>query len=359
MSDYPDGAVPPRGQQPFQQTLITRTITYPHPPSGFPLLTASPSELFQYGIMPRPDPVKQPELYTHWLRIFTPPMAYVEPLPVEVSAEWQLNVNVTNQATLAVETSRYAKSSNWSGAFVVPTNDTTFVLVGGIWIVPMVQPPPPTFIESGEDQYVCSTWVGLDGQRRYLNSSLPQIGTMQTLTLMGNGIPQVSALAFFQWWDRQSGGTFLQLNGFPVQPGDIVIGAVWAATPTLAIGYLANISTNQLAIVGLTSPIVIFEGSAVTLTISGATAEWILERPTKFHSTELYAFPDYGTMSFSSCWAGAAPPAGSPMSYHDLQPARFIRMYDTLHDPTRTVFISMAERQSDTSVYLEYGDFKD
>jgi hypothetical protein len=357
MSDYPDGAVPPRGQQPFQQTLITRTITYPLPSSGFPLLTASPSELLQFGIMPRPDPAKQPELYTHWLRIFAPPMAYVAPLPVEVSAEWQLNVNVTNQATLAVETSRYAKSSNWSGAFVVPTNDTTFVLVGGIWIVPMLQPPPPTFIEPGEDQYVCSTWVGLDGQRRYLNSSLPQIGTMQKLTLMGNGIPQITALAFFQWWDRQSGGTFLQLNGFPVQPGDILIGAVWAATPTLAIGYLANVSTNQLAIVGLTSPTVIFEGSAVALTISGATAEWILERPTKFHSTELYAFPDYGTMSFSSCWAGAAPPAGSPISYHDLQPARFIRMYDTLHDPTRTVFISMAERQSDTSVYLKYGDF--
>jgi hypothetical protein len=359
MSDYPNAAVPQRGQQPFQQTLETRTITYPLLPPEFPLLTASPSELLQYGIMPRPDPAAQRELYAHWLRIFAPPMVFVEPLPAEVRAAWQLNVNVTNQATLAVETSRYAKSSNWSGAFVVPTNDTMFVLVGGVWIIPMVQLPPPAFIEAGEDQYVCSTWVGLDGQRRYLNSSLPQIGTMQTLTLTGSGSPQASALAFFQWWDRQNGGTFLQLNGLPVQPGDVMIGAVWAATPTLAIGYLANVSTNQLAVVGLTSPTVVFEGSAVTLTISGATAEWILERPTKFHSTDLYAFPDYGTMSFSSCWAGAAPPAGSPISYHDLQPARFIRLYDTLHDPTRTVFVSMAERQSDTSVYLEYGDFKD
>ncbi|HET7883349.1 MAG TPA: G1 family glutamic endopeptidase [Acetobacteraceae bacterium] len=342
----------------LHQTLLRRSFIYPVPGPDFDPLHAPPEELEKFGIIPRPDPERQPELYAHWAQIFAPPIRFVEPKVREVTAAFQLNLNVTSPATLATETSRYAKSSNWSGAFVVPVDDTMFVLVAGIWIVPTLAVPPPAFRPAGATQYVCSSWVGLDGQRRYLNSSLPQIGTMQTLDVSGSP-PQTTARGFFQWWDRENGGSFLQFDGLSVQPGDVMLGAVWAMNPTQVVGYLVNISTAELAWVRVDAPTVHADGAPLQLTVSGATAEWILERPTQFGSTELYAFPDYGTTSFSACWAGAALAAGPPTSFHDLEPARFIRMFDTLHDPTRTVFISMGERQSNSSVRCEYGDFKE
>jgi hypothetical protein len=136
-----------------------------------------------------------------------------------------------------------------------------------------------------------------------------------------------------------------------------MVGAVWAISPQKAIGYLRNISTGLMTIVGATAPPVTVNGQLVMPAIAGATAEWILERPTIFHQTNLYPFPDYGTMSFANCWAGAAAVPGPPQSIHNLETARFIRMYDVEEDPVRTVWISMADRQSDTAVHLQYGNF--
>jgi peptidase A4-like protein len=346
----------PKGGAPLQQTLLGRSFSFPLPPPGFDPLTASQADLETYGIMPRPEPQQQ-ELFAAWLRIFAPPVAFVAPAFKEVAAAWQLNTTQARHSRLSLGASRISDSSNWSGAFTVPTHDTMFVLVAGSWVIPTLQMPAPGYQEADATSYVCSTWVGLDGQRRYLDSSLPQIGTMQTLTLSGFAPPAVSAQAFFQWWDRENGGDFLLLGGLPVQPGDLMLGAVWAVGPREAIGYLRNISTGQMAIAGATAPPVEVNGRWMTPAIAGATAEWILERPTIFHETELYPFPDYGTMSFSNCWTGAATVPGPPQSIHDLATARFIRMYYNLQNPGRTVWISMADRQSDTAVRLHYGDF--
>jgi Peptidase A4 family len=347
----------PKGGTPLQHSLLSRSFFF-EPPPGFDPLTAPKDDLEKFGIMPRPDP-QQHELFTAWLRIFAPPVTFVDPAFKDMSAAWQLNTTRARQSNLSVSASRIAPSSNWSGAFTVPTHDTMFVLVAGLWIIPTLQMPPPEFQVADASSYVCSTWVGLDGQRRYLDSSLPQIGTMQTLTLSQFAPPVVSAQAFFQWWDRENGGDFLLLSGLPVQPGDVMLGAIWATGPQKAIGYLRNFSTGQMAIVGATAPPVEVNGQWLKPAIAGATAEWILERPTVFHETDLYPFPDYGTMFFSNCWTGAATVPGPPQSIHNLETARFIRMYDALQGPLRTVWISMADRQSDTAVHLHYGDFQE
>ena len=137
---------------------------------------------------------------------------------------------------------------------------------------------------------------------------------MQFLTLSNNGPPQASAIAFFEWWDQEDGGTFLQLTGLPVHPGDVMLGAVWAKTKTTAIAYLRNLTTGTMAIVGATAPVVELSGDPpVELTISGATAEWILERPTDPNTATPYQFPAYSTTTFS-CWAGAAVDSRSSAS---------------------------------------------
>jgi hypothetical protein len=353
--------IPPKTSPLHQGSLLARSFYYV-PPPGFDPLTASEADLETYGIVPRPDPVTEQVSFGNWLRIFAPPIEFVEPQMTERRALFRLNPRATSAAlTRGGGASRFEASRNWSGAYIVPTDDTMVVLVAGRWAIPALTLPPPAYQQAGATQYVCSTWVGLDGQRRYPNSSLPQAGTMQFLTLSSSAPPQTSALAFFQWWDQETGGTFLQLRGLHVHPGDEMISAVWAKTETRAIAYLRNVTTRKMAIVGATSPIVkLGSGPPVGLTISGATAEWILERPTDPGTGAPYAFPAYSATTFA-CWAGAAPAggAGRPKSWHDLLTARFIRMYDTLHNPTRTVFISMPDREGDTSVRLDYGDFKD
>jgi hypothetical protein len=353
--------IPPRAWPLHQGSLFDRSFDYV-PPPGFDPLTASAADLETYGIVPRPDPVTEQVSFRNWLRIFAPPIEFVEPQMTERRALWRLNPRATSPAlTQGGGASRFDTSRNWSGAYIVPTDDTMVVLVAGLWAIPELTLPPPAYQQAGATQYVCSTWVGLDGQRRYLNSSLPQAGTMQFMTLSSFAPPHTSALAFFQWWDQETGGTFLQLKGLHVHPGDVMISAVWAKTETRAIAYLRNVTTGKMAIVGATSPIVkLGSGPPVGLTISGATAEWILERPTDPGTGAPYAFPAYSATTFA-CWAGTAPAggAGPPQSWHDLLTARFIRMYDTLRNPTRTVFVSMPNREGDTSVQLEYGDFKD
>jgi hypothetical protein len=340
-------------------SLLQRSFVFPQPDRHFELDQASPDELDKFGIVPKPDPKLQPELFAKWLSIFGPPITIVAPRIEEVLAPWQLNPSPPPSAAGA-SVSRFQQSGNWSGPYIVPTHDTMFVLVGGQWTLPVLQLPPAEQQVVNARQYVCSTWVGLDGQRRYLNSSLPQIGVMQTLTLSPFAPPQPSALAFFQWWDQeQTCATFLQLPGLSMQSGDVMRGAVWAKTATQVHAYLRNVTTSQLVIVGATAPSIQPLGGALfELTISGATAEWILERPTQVCMTDLFPFPAYSTTTFE-CWAGSAPSAGPAHIFHDLMKARYIRMNDPLHAPTRTVLISMPTRINDAFVRFDYGDFHD
>jgi hypothetical protein len=349
-----------------ESSLLRRTHVFPQPDEMFDLLQAPNEELLKFGIIPRPDETLQPEFYREWLGLFGPtedgrPVTFVAPLLHEVLAPWQLNTRPEKPASASgASVSRTERSANWSGAYIVPTDDTMVVIVGGEWTLPDLALPPPEHQVANANQYVCSTWVGLDGQRHYLNSSLPQTGVMQTLAVSPHAPPQASAQAFFQWWDmEQTCHTFLIFLGLPVQSGDLMRGAVWALDATTVIAYLRNATTGNLAIVWATSPVVPLPNSPpLQLTISGATAEWILERPTVVCSTDLFPFPAYSETLFR-CWAGVAPSAGLPEGFRDLHRGRFIRLYDALPDPMRIEYISIPGRIGDTSVQLQYGDFKD
>jgi hypothetical protein len=64
--------------------------------------------------------------------------------------------------------------------------------------------------------------------------------------------------------------------------------------------------------------------------ISGATAEWIMERPNPYGSTSSipYDLPAYTDFSFTQCVAQSTLPGGAAPQDHDLQAAKLIRMYD-------------------------------
>lgn len=228
------------------------------------------------------------------------------------------------------------------------------VAIAGRWAVPsLAQPPSPQEQAGPNAVYACSTWIGLDGQRLYLNSSLPQIGTTQTLT-MTNGMPtDVSAQAWFQWWDRPISAPPANLS-IPVAPGDKVACLLWVLAPSSVGMYMFNLTSGQIA-----QPVIASapKVGGTELTVSGATAEWIMERPTELGSTIMYPFPDYATTDFLDCIAlTGLGPTTMPGSFKDLKTARFIRMYDTLANGTRTQFISMAHKVDDTTAEVHYGD---
>ena len=337
----PAGPVPPR----------LRVL--PLPPPGFNPETAAAEELQRLGLPPQPHAREQPRLHAAWMSLFRMPVRFVEARAtlrlesLHAIPAPEPQVNLALLATSRIETSR-----NWSGASIVPNGGAMFVLVAGQWTLPAVSIPQGA--APGVVDYACSTWVGLDGQRRYLNSSLPQVGVMQVLDA-ATGNQQV--LPFFQWWYVQSKGAFFDLNGLAVAPGEVVAGLVWVVSPTEVVAWLRNVSTGQVAGIGCTAPSETVDGGVVQLTVTGATAEWVLERPRRFNSTGLYRFPSYEPTTFTGCWAGRALQPGPAVDAQSIATPRLLRMFDVRPQPERTALISMPHRQGDTEVMLTHGGF--
>src|SRR5262249_51093576 len=153
---------------------------------------------------PRPNPDLEPELSQFWEELFSPPLSFEEG---DFSFVGPLPDNF--QSTGApVGGSRHESSLNWSGAYILPRNARMFTQVLGSWHVPRVDPP------AGENpfaEYRSSTWIGLDGQRSYLNSTLPQLGTGQFFNATGYP-PGLVMISWIQWWPLPP----LTIVGLPV-----------------------------------------------------------------------------------------------------------------------------------------------
>ncbi len=118
---------------------------------------------------------------------------------------------------------------------------------------------------------------------------------------------------------------------------------------------------NGMAVKGTAPTTTLPNNIQYTPSITGATAEWIVERPRVVGSTELNNFPDYGQTEFDACIAVEGDEAdifalfgGVPQ---ELQGARRIRMIYDLFDPARTAFVSMPCKVNETACTARYGGF--
>jgi hypothetical protein len=344
-----------------QLTLLERIEEFPTPPADLDLLKATPDQLREYGLPPRPDPAHESELYEVWGSLFVPRPLFVAAEVVLITDIFRIELRQTSlpSAAAVFSTTRYETSQNWCGAYVEPSDARMFVQVSGRWAVPDPSPPPGAEPLPNEGvKYACSTWVGLDGQRRYIDSSLPQIGTWQAVTLAADGSQSPpETYAWFQWWARDyQDNSPGRINGVPIETGDEVVCMVRVWQPSVAVVYVKNVGTNRLAHFRVHAPVV----NGHRFTISGATAEWIMERPKQLKTPEFFPLADYGSVEILQCNAVEADPGAAWVAVgadEVLQGARFIRMYDRLNNPQRTAFISMPERRSDTAVRISYGGF--
>jgi hypothetical protein len=342
--------------------LARRFRGFPVPEGKFDPSTASPELLRQYGLPPRPDSATQPLLRRAWDRGFGRPMLLQAfELDVDLVQQTRYRLFTKHLQEISIAATRFETSSDWSGAYITANRDKQFLQIWGMWTIPgnLKVPPAPQQGSPGVP-YVCSNWIGLDGQRRYLDSSLPQMGTVSTLEADGT----TTAQAWTQWWARDNAGNTPVPIGLAVEPGNEVLCVITAWDPQTVICIMVNLSLEPPVgrIVVAKSPRVeLPDGSVVYPDIAGATAEWIMERPQVVDSPARYNFPDYGETEFDLCIAVEGEDVDISSWFdglpQQLQVARRIRMFDVLQNPARTALISMAREINIDSVRIRYGGF--
>jgi Peptidase A4 family len=336
----------------------TQRLEFPFPEPHFDPNTAPPEVLDRFGLPHLPDPDRQPELRQAWLRLFQQPLTFVPPPPEAALAL----VPPIRLLPSMLETTRIQRSPNWAGATVKPDGGNQLVQVFGEWVVP--EPSMPPLDDQGasgqRNVYKCSTWIGLDGTRRYVDSSLPQVGTEQVLRVEADGSRKIECQAFFQWWaPDQLIVDFTAISWVPVNPGVTVMALVWAINPSGVVAVFRTFDPlNQIAVLVQNAPTVkLPDGSTTSPIISGVTAEWIAERPRplRLGSTDLELLADFGAVEFSYCVAGTARQPGLPTSEKILETPRLLRMFEVINKPVyKTHTVGMPLRTDRTSVTVKY-----
>jgi hypothetical protein len=312
----------------------------PLPPEGFDPETAPDEELERYGL-PTERAMARNAAASGFRRAFLrrrpdgPPLRFLLARGPGAGAPPS---GVRPIAALATWPSQ--KSVNWSGGYVAPRDGRSFVAVMGTWTVPAVSAPPG----GTAAEYRSSTWIGLDGQKFYLDSSLPQTGTLQRWVT--GPVAKAEYSAWFQWWARGQDNPQQDL-ALPVAAGDEMRAIITVLDETTVVVALRNVTQDAIT--------AFFAFAPTPCRISGATAEWIMERPSPMGSDgwEAYELPVYTPFAFSGCVAESIAPGRLDLQDHDIEIARLIRMYQIDADPTSVRTISTARRVVGPPLTLE------
>jgi hypothetical protein len=345
----------------FSEEMASRTDIYPVPNQHFDPRTATPEQLAHFGFPPKPDRKANPQVYDFWMKLFSPPLSFIEvdqTFPL-TSIHQEFDV-FDSPSPLPTFSTRYESSTNWSGGYITSRDGQMFTELYGAWQVPTSAVPAGA--TGAVANYRSSVWIGLDGQRSYLNSSLPQIGTVQYIDVNGaQMVPKAST--WFQWWEPHLIRPPVTLP-LTVEPGDLIACSLTVVDHTHVKFLIKNQTTGVLLL-----PFVVKAPQAhlkhpptvKQLNIAGATAEWILERPSEITiiivGGSIYLrrgpfrdLPDYGTEVFDNCLAVSASKPSGPGRTQMLSGARLIDMFKVEANPNRTTFISTARPEGDQTI---------
>jgi hypothetical protein len=346
MTDREPDCAEPTPSELLLRRVRSRVRQFPVPDDTFVPLEADDRELRRFGLPARPDARIRLREFAVWRRLLSPPTGgHLTYTAQEFRAFFAQNYRIDPRGRRLTGGSRHERSENWSGGYIKPHAGRTFTAVWGSWTIPKPERPAPGGAMPGA-LYKCSTWIGLDGQRRYFNSSLPQIGTSQ-------GIHPVTRApvyeAWWQWWARGEMQPVVPIlfPTFGLKAGDEMIARVEVTSPTSVLLTLKNHTTGELGMrAEVQAPMIKLPKLPMPMQprISGATAEWVTERPTIWGSDTLYEMPDYGSVTFRDCLGitaiGEHPPIG----------ARLIDGYAVREAPRRIRIVSTARLQHLDSV---------
>jgi hypothetical protein len=313
---------------------INATTKFFEPPDFDPL-RASPQELEEHGLRWLPDPDSDPEGHAFWTRLYSRPLRF-EKTMFAISAAAQPR----HRAQLRPLGGRDERSLNWSGGYISARQSEMFTEIRGSWQAPVVAPPEAGAI----GDFRSSTWIGLDGQRRYLHSSLPQIGTAQFVNVTA-AATTFTTQAWWQWWLRDQASAPVYLTSLVINPQDLVSCAIVVVDRFTVRFYIKNESTGvMLTPFERPSPSKNMPTgpSPIRVQITGATAEWVMERPRDPVTRRHYRLPAYGTVAFNDCQALSARAPGVPGRTRSLQGMRRMAMYEIKSPPPRSKIVSRA-----------------
>jgi hypothetical protein len=230
--------------------------------------------------------------------------------------------------------------------------------VTGKWKVPFIAAPT-------DGHFRCSTWIGLDGQRSYLDASLPQIGTARQVTQLGSSVT-FKAYSWIQWYPRidetiiptldflpgQRAGAYMMV--LPPAPLPFPPDTPGLPDPHWVFFYLTNLSVLTLS--GY-HPYAAFAWPVpecgwpdpeappfMQPEVAGGTAQWVMERPTVAGSDELRQFPIYNEVQFTDCYAKTAFKPGETGRPEEFTGPNLIRMHSDGRIRNQSVVVSRAER---------------
>ncbi|WP_271587639.1 G1 family glutamic endopeptidase [Bradyrhizobium sp. CCBAU 53415] len=321
--------------------LVGDSITSSLPPTGFNPLTAPQKDLAVLGFPRRPNPALQPAEYAVWEKMFDPPF-YFEQLKFSI-----LPLIMIQARELGRRLPRRQTSLNWSGAYITPRDGTIFSSIWGSFQVPTPKQP----IGGTANKYRSSTWIGFDGQRRYYMSTLPQFGTAQNIDVV-MGVPQPSFFAWWQWWLRTDTGQSVpvSLSAPAIHAGDLILCLMQVADDRAGVSFMMkNLTTSRVVQFSQGAPP--SEYWHRPYKVSGATAEWVMERSAEWPDPTPLELPDYGTVDFHGCGATAVNVNTGRTVDRSLSAAKLIDMYAVRHKPERTEKISIA-KPIDTMEFL-------
>jgi hypothetical protein len=259
--------------------LGATVTTYPAPPQGFDMQSASDAVLAQHGM---PSRSAHPTLAAKWAAATRKTTKYVVPKFTYRAGKYH---KPRIKAANATET-----STNWCGGVVFAPAGKAFKWVSGVWTIPNVNPATT----DGSVSY-CASWIGIDGDN---SDDVLQAGVECEVRSAGGQV-QRNIYAWWEWFPEAE----VSLDNFPVAAGDEVslVITVEDGSTTMAKVMFSNQTQGTATSFEITAP----TGTMVT----GNCAEWIVERPSI--GGQIAGLALYDMVTFSGSDAGLAGSSGT------------------------------------------------
>lgn len=245
-------------------TNMTGVYAFGEPPRGFSAMTASDSDLAMYGFPPRPNRANAVAV-AKWQAFVL--RKHVRIIPQLTATSVYHGPGRTLSERKIDESHVESSDSIWSGYAVIDTSNpfiTAANQVNGTYTLPKAQ-----CISMGGDNapgvHWASEWVGIDGYK--VSSDVWQAGTDAVVNCPGD---HESYYAWVEWFPAAT----QVISNVEVRPGDVISVAVWwNATFLGGRGFMVfeNETTFKTVTITMAPP--------PHVTLTGNTAEWIIERP--------------------------------------------------------------------------------
>lgn len=187
-------------------------------------------------------------------------------------------------------------TSNWCGLSQINPPSGEWTNIYGRWFVPAISLRSGQTDASGDN---LSQWVGLGSG---CSNTIFQAGTDTYLDSNGNQ-------GTYAWWEMFPAGS-VAIGGFPVTPGDFIVGNLTKTSDSSGLYELINETQGYSIVIDLTD-------SGGNL-VSGCLAEWILEAPASGGILPLPNFFDtafWDGYTISSGGANYGPTFGTDIKY--------------------------------------------